>query len=61
MTPPHFMPLNTYVGGQITPDNKYECKESKYLTEEQARHIYKKVESGDIINTSMLKQGIEQD
>ena len=55
------MPLNTSIGGQITPNVKYECKDSKYLIEEQARHTYKKVESGDIINTSTLKQEIEQD
>ena len=47
------MPLNTKIGGQIGPD-KYEPKENKYLTEDQARHVYKKVESGNIIN-------IEQD
>ena len=34
---------------------------SKYQTEEQGRHAYKKVELGDIINTSTLKQEIEQD
>ena len=55
------MPLNADIGGQITPDNKYVCKDSKYLTEEQVRYIYNKVESGDIINTSILKQEIEQD
>ena len=29
--------------------------------EEQAKHIYKKVESDNIMNTSTLKQEIEQD
>ena len=29
--------------------------------EEQARHIYKKVESGNIFNINMLKQEMEQD
>ena len=55
------MPLNANIGGQITPDNNYEYKESKYLMEKQARHICKKVESGNIINISTLKQEIEQD
>ena len=54
------MPLNGNIGGQITSHkNKY--KENKYLTEGQARHIYKKVESGNIININTLKQEIEQD
>ena len=52
------MPLNANIGGQIKSD-KY--KENKYLTEEQARHIYRKVESGNIININTLKQEIEQD
>ena len=30
-------------------------------TEDQARHIYKKGESGNIINVSTLKQEIDQD
>ena len=55
------MLLNTNIGRQITPDNKYEYKESKYQTEEQARHVYKKVESGNIININTVKQEIEQD
>ena len=29
--------------------------------EEQARHTYKKVESGNVINTNTLKQEIKQD
>ena len=42
------------------PSN-YAHKESKYLSEEQARHVYKKVESGGIINTNTLKQEREQE
>ena len=54
------MPLNANKGGQITSDkNKY--NENKYLTEDQARHVYKKVESCNIININTLKQDIEQD
>ena len=29
--------------------------------EEQVRHVYKKVESGDMININTLKQEIEQE
>ena len=52
------MPLNTNIGGQTT---SYKYRENKYLTEDQARHIYKKVESRDIINISTIKQEIDQD
>ena len=34
---------------------------NKYLTEDQARHIYKKVESGSMININTLKHEIEKD
>ena len=54
------MPLNTNIGGQIRYD-KHKYKENKYLTEDQARHIYMKVELGDIINKSTIKQEIDQD
>ena len=55
-----FLPLNENIGGQITsPKNKY--NENKYLTEDQTRYIYKKVESGNIINIKTLKQEIAQD
>ena len=55
-----FVPPNANIGGQNTSHkNKY--NENKYLTEDQARHIYKKVESGNIINVSTLKQEIDQD
>ena len=50
-----FLPLNTNIGGQIRPD-KYEYKENKYLTEDQARHMYKRVESGHIINIDTLNK-----
>ena len=36
-------------------------EKNKYLPEDQVRHTYKKVESGDIINVSTMKQEIDQD
>ena len=54
------MPLNLNIGGLIR-SHKYKYKEKKYLTEDQARHIYRQVELGDIINISTMKQGIDQD
>ena len=52
------MPLNTDIGRQ-TRSNKY--RENKYLTEDQARQSCKKVESGDIINISTVKQERDED
>ena len=54
------MPLNTNIGGHIRSD-KHKYKENKYLTEEQGRHVYRKVESGNKININALKQKIEQE
>ena len=50
------MPLNANIG-QIR-SNKHKYKENKYLTEDQARCIYKKVELGDIIDINTMKQDI---
>ena len=36
-------------------------KDNKYLSEEQARNVYKKVESGSMIDINTLKQEIEQE
>ena len=36
-------------------------KENRYLTEDQAKHVYKKVESGNIININTVKQEIDQE
>ena len=56
--PTAFLPLNANIGGQT---NINKPKSNQYLTEEQARHVYKKVESGSIINTETLQQEIEQE
>ena len=54
------MPINTNIGGQAT-SHKSNYDGNKYLTEDQARNIYKKVESGNIINVDTLKWEIDQD
>ena len=56
--PTIFLPLSPKIGGQVS-NNK--PKDNQYLTEEQARHVYKKTESGSIINTDTLQQEIEQE
>ena len=58
--PTTFLPLNANTGGQIR-SSKHKYKENKYITEVLARHVYRKVESGNIININTLKQEIDQD
>ena len=50
--------MSPRIGGQVT---KNKPNVSQYLTKEQAKHVYKKTESGDIINTETLHQEIEQE
>ena len=52
------MPLNTKTGG---PARYIKDKEAICLMNDQARHIYKKVESESIINVETIKQEIEAD
>ena len=52
------MPLNTKIGGPV----KYvKDKETICLTNDQARHIYKKVELEGVVNIDTIKQKIEED
>ena len=52
------MPLNTKIGGQA---RYIKDREAICQMEEQARHIYKKVKSENIINVDTIKQEIEAD
>ena len=52
------MPLNANIGGQIKSNRN---KVTRYLMEDQAKHIYMKVESGNIINIATIKQEMDQD
>ena len=52
------MALNTKIAG---PFKCAKDKESMYLNKDQARHIYKKVESEGIVNVDTIKQEIEED
>ena len=56
--PTTFLPLRPKIGGQI---NNNKPKDNQYLTEEQVIHVYKKIESGGIINADTLCQEIEQE
>ena len=52
-----FLPLNTKIGGQV---NNNRPSVGQFLTREQTRYIYKKTESGEIINTEAIQQELEQ-
>ena len=55
------MPL-TKKGGPARNDKRVRCipdKEQRCLTEDQARHVYKKVETDKVINVETMKQEIE--
>ena len=46
-----FLPLSPKIRGQI---NNNQPNSGQYLTREQANHIYKKTELGEVINTETL-------
>ena len=52
------MPLNTKIGG---PARYIKDGEPICPMEDQARHIYKKIESENIVNVDTIKQEIEAD
>ena len=53
-----FLPLDSRIGGQSRDGHP---TVGQYLTRDQARHTYKKVETGEIINVDMVKHEIEQE
>ena len=53
-----FLPLDSRIGGQGRDSHP---TVGQYLTRDQARHIYKKVETGEIINVDTVKHEIEQE
>ena len=52
------MHLHIKIGGQTSYIKE---KEDKCLTDDQARHVYQKVESGSKINVDTIRQEIDQD
>ena len=52
-----FLPLVCRIGGQ----NRDSPTVGQYLTRDKTKYIYKKVETGEIINTDMIQQEIEQE
>ena len=53
-----FLPLDSRICG-LGRDNHPTV--GHFLTREQTRYIYRKVETGEIINTDMIEQEIEQE
>ena len=53
-----FLPLDSKIGGQGRDSHP---TVGQYLTREQAKHIYKKVEMGQTINVDTMKFEIEQE
>ena len=53
-----FLPLECRIGGQGRNNHP---TVGQFLTREQTRYIYRKVETGEIINTNMIAQEIEQE
>ena len=53
-----FLPLDFRIGGQGRDNHS---TVGQFLTREQTRYIYRKVETGEIINTDMIEQEIEQE
>ena len=53
-----FLPLESRIGGQ---DRCIHPSVGQVLTREQTKFIHKKIETGEIINTDMIEQEIEQE
>ena len=53
-----FLPLDPRICGQGRSNHP---TVGQFLTREQTRYIYKKIETGEIINTDTIKQEIEQE
>ena len=53
-----FLPLDLRIGGQ----SRDGCPTvGQYLTRDQTRYIYKRVETGEMINIDTIQQEIEQE
>ena len=53
-----FHPYDSRIGGQSRDSHP---TVGQYLTKDHARHIYKKVETGEIINVDTVKHEIQQE
>ena len=53
-----FLPLDSRIGGQGRDKHP---TVGQFLTRQQTRYIYRKVETGEIINTDIIEQEIDQE
>ena len=53
-----FLPLDFKTGG---PSEDSHSTVGQYLTRDQTRHVYKKVETGEPINADTVQQEVEQE
>ena len=53
-----FLPLDSKLGGQVSCDRP---NVGQFLIREQANYVYKKVETGKMIDTNTIQQEIEQE
>ena len=51
-----FLPLDSKIGGHVSHDRP---NVGKFLTREQANYVYKKVETGEMINTYTIQKEME--
>ena len=53
-----FLPLDSKIGGWVSHDRP---NVGQFLTREQANYVYKEVETGEVINTDIIQQEMEQE
>ena len=53
-----FLPLDSRIGGQSRDSHP---TVGQYLTRDQTKYVYKKVETGETINADTIQQEIEQE
>ena len=53
-----FLPLDSKTGGQVSHDRP---NVGQSVTREQANYVYKKIETGKMIDTNTIQQEIEQE
>ena len=57
-SPLNFLPLDFKTGGSSEDSHS---TVAQYLTRDQTKHVYKKVEMGESINADMIQQEVEQE
>ena len=53
-----FLPIDSKIGGQ---DRNRKLTVGQFLTREQTNYIYKKTETGEMINTDTIEQEMKQE